>query len=122
MVTVTMDAVREAVDTPRGERILARQRAKSVDESDMWGALDDVSLLEENPELAAEPLVVRKALAVRRLLLDMPATIAPDELIVGTFRARLLSQPQGPDFFTAEEKARYDIDQNYGWEGASPPA
>ena len=119
MVTVTMDAVREAVDTPRGERILARQRAKSVDESDMWGALDDVSLLEENPELAAEPLVVRKALAVRRLLLDMPATIAPDELIVGTFRARLLSQPKVPDFITAEEKARYDIDQNYGWYGHS---
>jgi len=112
-----MDEVREAVDTPRGQRILARQRASPVNESDMWSELDDVSILDENPELAAEPLAVRSALAVRRLLLAMPATVAPDELIVGTFRARLLTQPKLPDYITAEEKARYGIDRNYGWYG-----
>ena len=117
MATVILDAVQEAVHTSRGERILARQRATPVNESDLWSELDDVSILSEHPELAAEPLAVRSALAVRRLLLAMPATIAPDELIVGTFRARLLTQPKVPDYITAEEKARYGIDQNYGWYG-----
>jgi len=117
MATVIMDAVREAVDTPRGERILARQRATPVSEARIWRGLDNVSILDENPDLAVEPLMVRKALAVRRLLLAQPATIAPDELIVGTFRARLLSQPKVPDFITAEEKAQYGIDQDYGWYG-----
>ena len=81
MATVVMETIRKAVDIPRGQRILARQQATLLNESDVWNALDDVSILDQDPGLAAEPLMVRRALAERRVLLSMPAKIEPDELI-----------------------------------------
>ncbi len=43
---------------------------------------DDLSIFDADPSLAAKPLVISKALAVRNVRREMPIAIKPEELIV----------------------------------------
>lgn len=79
-------------------------------EPEIWDGMSGVSLIDENPGLASEPLSVRKALAIRRVLLEMPIRIRADELIVGDWRALRLGQTRLPDYINDEEKARFGQD------------
>ena len=102
-----------ALQTARGSRslkILARQQAEMLREPEVWDGMSGVSLVDENPGLASEPLSVRKALAIRRVLLEMPIRIQEDELIVGDWRVLRLEQDRLPDYTNAEEKARFGRD------------
>ena len=117
VTTKPVDVATLVAEPARSLRINARQQATPLQEMEIWEGIDNVSLLDEDPALAAEPLIVRAALATRRLLLTMPASFEADELIVGTFRAKRTSQPRLPDYITAEEKARYGIARDYGWYG-----
>jgi hypothetical protein len=117
-VTMSMvDTATQVMEPSRSLRINGRQHASPLEQTEIWHGIDDVSIVDEDPALAAEPMIIRAALATRRLLLTMPARIEPDELIVGTFRARWFDQPKLPDYSTAEEKARYGIARDFGWYG-----
>jgi formate C-acetyltransferase len=114
MATITADPVTLQAEYSRSLRIMARQQATPLEQTEIWRGTDEVSLVAEDPALVEEAMVVRAALATRRLLLTMPIGIEADELIVGTFRAKWFDQPNLPDFSTAEEKALYGIARNYG--------
>lgn len=70
---------------------------------DWWG--DDVSILTSD-EIRAEPLVVRKSLAVEYVMRNMPVAIKPDELIVGMCTMANVGMGQTfVDYALPEEKA-----------------
>ena len=79
MATVLAEQVTDTQQLSRPERILARQQNTELFESDLWRGYDDLSLVAEDPSLATEPLIVRKALAERWLLMNMPIRIDPDD-------------------------------------------
>jgi hypothetical protein len=91
----------------RSLRILARQQAAMLKEPEAWDGMSGVSIIGENPDLACEPLSVRKALAIRRVLLAMPIQIASDELIVGDWRVTRVEQARLPDYTNDGEKAAF---------------
>lgn len=68
-----------------------------------WWGKDETILTSD--EIKAEPLVIRKALAIEHLLRHMPAELKPDELIVG--KINMLSVGYGrefPQYALPEEK------------------
>ncbi|MFR1716784.1 MAG: pyruvate formate lyase family protein, partial [Butyricicoccus sp.] len=65
----------------RIERIKSRLFQKDYYTKIEWWGENETILTSD--EIRAEPLVVRKALAIEHLLRHMPAELKPDELIVG---------------------------------------
>lgn len=64
----------------RLERMKARLFRESYCKKEWWG--DDLSIFDADPSRAAKPLVIRKALAVRKVCHEMPIAIKPEEPIV----------------------------------------
>jgi hypothetical protein len=64
----------------RLERMKARLFRESYCKKEWRG--DDLSIFDADPSLAAKPLVIRRALAVRKACREMPIAIKPEELIV----------------------------------------
>ena len=65
----------------RLERIKRRLFEEYYRKKSWWG--DDLSIFDDDPGLAAKPLVVRKALAVQKVCREMPIEVKDDELVVG---------------------------------------
>ena len=65
----------------RLERIKQRLFEEYYQKKTWWG--DDLSIFDDDPGLAAKPLVVRKALAVQKVCREMPIAVKDDELVVG---------------------------------------
>ena len=65
----------------RLERIKQRLFKEFYEKKQWWG--DDLSVFDDDPSLAAKPLVVRKAIAIQKVCREMPIEIKDDELIVG---------------------------------------
>lgn len=87
----------------RMERIKERLFTKDFHTKIEWWGKDETILTSD--EIKAEPLVVRKALAIQHLLRGMPAELKPDELIVG--KINMLSVGYGrefPQYALPEEK------------------
>ena len=87
----------------RMERIKERLFKKDFYTKLEWWGKDETILTSE--EIKAEPLVVRKALAIQHLLRHMPTELKPDELIVG--KINMLSVGYGrefPQYALPEEK------------------
>ena len=78
--------------------------AELLTDPDTWN-LDHVSLVQENPALAALSPAVRYALAIARMLAELPISIGDDELIVGDMprRTRFSLVPL-PDYLTDQER------------------
>lgn len=87
----------------RIERIKSRLFQKDYYTKIEWWGENETILTSD--EIRAEPLVVRKALAIEHLLRHMPAELKPDELIVG--KINMLSVGYGrefPQYALPEEK------------------
>ncbi len=65
----------------RLERIKQRLFKEYYQKKSWWG--DDLSIFDDDPGLAAKPLVVRKALAVQKVCREMAIEVKDDELVVG---------------------------------------
>jgi formate C-acetyltransferase len=65
----------------RLERIKKRLFEEYYRKKSWWG--DELSIFDDDPGLASRPLVVRKALAVRKVCREMPIEVKEDELVVG---------------------------------------
>ncbi len=65
----------------RLERIKRRLFEEYYRKKSWWG--DELSIFDEDWELASKPLVVRKALAVQKVCREMPIEVKDDELVVG---------------------------------------
>ena len=65
----------------RLERIKQRLFEEYYQKKTWWG--DDLSIFDDDPGLAAKPLVVRKALAVQKVCREMAIEVKDDELVVG---------------------------------------
>jgi hypothetical protein len=61
VTTSLVDATTVVQEPSRSLRINARQHATSLEQTEIWHGIDDVSLIDENPELSAEPMMVRAA-------------------------------------------------------------
>ena len=89
----------------RSPQLYERWLAESLRQKSFWGG--GRCLLLERPDLASEPLVVRRAYAIDVVLREMPIRIAHGELLAGNML--LASIGLGipfPDYLTEEEKAR----------------
>ncbi|MEI2775013.1 MAG: pyruvate formate lyase family protein [Tetrasphaera sp.] len=86
-----------------------------------WG--EDLTILDD-PATCAEPLVVRKALACRFVLNNMPAELKPDELIAGICRMSMIGFGHTfPQYALPEEiadAARVNLSPLSVW-GHQPP-
>ncbi|MCL5025631.1 MAG: hypothetical protein M1531_03930 [Chloroflexi bacterium] len=71
----------EARHTNRVARLYARLWEGMLSKREWWG--DGLTILDD-PEVAALPLIVRKAKAIEKVLTEMPVEIKPEELVVGT--------------------------------------
>ncbi len=72
--------VRLRATTERARRLYDRVRERMTHPQITWG--DDLDLFSD-PSLAGQPLLLRRAAAVRKVLLEMPIAIEDDDLIVG---------------------------------------
>lgn len=87
--------------SPRGERLYSRLQERMLQRQLLWG--EGLSVLED-PEVAGLPLVLRKARAFERTLLEMPIAIEEDDLIVGNVlhQGRIV-RPMMPRYATDKE-------------------
>jgi len=99
--------IEEALDsrlrllTGRVKRLQERVRRERFVKKKVWG--ESLSIL--NEETRKEPLIVRKALAFKKVLSEMPIEIKPDELIVGIIRMGSIGRGMPfPEYATEEEK------------------
>jgi pyruvate-formate lyase len=65
----------------RLKRIKARLFTEYYQKKDWWG--DELSIFDDDETFVKKPLVVRKALAVRKVCSEMPIELKADELIAG---------------------------------------
>ena len=87
--------------TGRVERLHQRVRRERFTKKKVWA--EDQSVLNERTR--KEPLIVRKALAFKKVLSEMPIDIKQDELIVGTIRMGSVGKGMTfPEYATEEEK------------------
>ena len=89
----------------RSQELYERWLAEALGRKPFWGG--DRRLLAERPELASEPLAVRRAHAIDLVLREMPIRIADGELLAGNML--LASIGLGipfPDYLTDEETRR----------------
>ena len=85
----------------RVERLRKRVREEEFIKKEVWG--ENLSILDENNR--KEPLIVRKALAFKKVLSEMPIDIRDDELIIGMIRmGSVATGLPFPDYATTEEK------------------
>jgi len=87
--------------TDRVKRLQEKVREERFIKKEMWA--EKLSVL--NEKTRKEPLIVRKALAFKCVLSEMPIEIKPDELIVGLIRiGRAARGLPFPEYETEEEK------------------
>ena len=88
--------------TGRVERLHARVRDRMLRVQKGWG--QDLSVLDD-PEVARMPLVLRRAKAVEKTLLEMPIAIEDDDIVVGaTINEGGVVRTQLPRYSTDRER------------------
>jgi len=109
--------------TPRLARIKERLFEVEFHDPGVWH-FGDANILDGSPELAREPMVVRKAMAQAYMGAHLPAIIKPDELIVGNPNQNSVGWGTVmPRYYTQEEgvqAARYRLNEASVW-GHHPP-
>ncbi len=89
----------------RSQQLYEDWLADALQRKSFWG--DDRCLLAERPELASEPLAVRRAYAIDLVLREMPIRIADGELLAGNMLLASIGLGISfPDYLTEEEKRR----------------
>lgn len=90
--------------TPRTQRLYDLVRERMTHPQTTWG--DDLDIFDD-PALAAQPLLLRRASAVSKLLTEMPIAIEDDDLIVGiTLQDGLIARTKLPRYGTPTEYAQ----------------
>ena len=90
--------------TPRVQRLYDTVRQRMTRPQIVWG--DELDIFDA-PETASRPLVVRRALAVAKVLAEMPIAIEADDLIVGnTLQDGVIVRTRLPRYAAPEEYAR----------------
>ncbi|MAF51928.1 MAG: hypothetical protein FI707_01720 [SAR202 cluster bacterium] len=90
--------------TPRVQRLYTLLQERMTRPQTTWGS--DVTVLND-PELVAEPLVVRRARAFEKALQEMPIALEDDDLVVGNnVLDGVVVRTQLPGYATAEEYDR----------------
>ncbi len=96
--------------TERVARLYARLWEGMLAKREWWG--EGLTVLDD-PQVRAEPLIVRKAKAIEKVLTEMPIEIKPQEMIVGIMPMGSLGTgfvfPQYATEREAEEAARYSL-------------
>jgi pyruvate-formate lyase len=86
----------------RVKRLRARLTERLFEKIHWWG--ESLTIL-NSEEIVKEPIIIRKAKALEKVLTEMPISISDDELIVGTMRMHTLGSGNPfPDYATEEEK------------------
>ncbi len=101
----TLDEVRTLAQlrrtTLRTQRLNDRIQQRMTHQQMVWGEQLDIFT---EPGVADMPLVIRRALALRKLLLEMPIAIEPDDLIVGnSVQHGVIVRTSLPKYGTDEE-------------------
>ncbi len=90
--------------TPRVQRLYALLQERMTRPQTTWGS--GVTVLDD-PELVGAPLVVRRAKAFGKALLEMPIALEGDDLVVGNnVLDGVVVRTQLPGYATAEEYDR----------------
>lgn len=88
--------------TMRIQKLSDRVKKEANEKKKWWG--DGLTIL-DNPEMKGKPLIIRKALAFKKMLTEMPIGIAEGELIVGKIPLGSVAGGRPfPDYATEEEK------------------
>lgn len=88
--------------TDRVQRLYALLRRRMLAPQMTWG---EGRTILDDPDVAAEPLIIRKALAFRATLLGMPIDIEADDLIVGNgVQDGIVVRTVAPRYATPEEE------------------
>ncbi len=94
--------------TARTQRLYDVIRARMTQPQIVWG--DDLDIFAE-PGMAQQTLILRKAAAVRKVLLEMPIAIEADDLIVGnTLQDGVIVRTRLPRYGTDDEYSRAQIE------------
>ncbi|MFH1350539.1 MAG: pyruvate formate lyase family protein [Pseudomonadota bacterium] len=101
-------SIKQAIDTKekplseRVKRLRNRLTERLFNKIEWWG--EGLTILDRT-DILNKPIIIRKAMAVERVLKEMPVSISNDDLIVGTMRMHALASGNPfPDYATEMEK------------------
>lgn len=92
------------------------------EKKEWWG--DDLSIFDDNPSYVSLPLIIRKAIAIKKVCSEMPVSIKDNELIVGS--PTMASVGYGhtfPRYETLEEEKqffKYQLNRKSVWGHHNP--